>query len=397
MKTIKFYRKFNAVLVITTCLPMLLVGAVNIFIDPYEIFDSFKIKGVNYIKPEKFKQDRLYKAVKITKINPKTILLGSSQVQWGLPPDHPALPEATYNLGLLGANIYELRRYFEHVLANQTQLEQVIIGIDFFMFSTLIDKQSTFKENILEKNSLPISEFANIVFSIDSFEDSYNTYHLNQEREAIDYLVINNMLKLENRIFKNGGLAFHKNSILPGSKDIFYQFVKRDLSERNQYKLSHQKMEDFSKIIQKARENNIQVKIFISPIHAVHLETLDQAGLWPQFEDWKRKITKISSVWDFATYNKITTEKISNNMQYFLDSAHYSQQAGTLILNRILLDKSDKYYNDFGTVMTDSNIDGHLKKIRNDKTTWASNNLNYIQVIQEIQHNINKKKHKPSQ
>lgn len=171
----KNYRKFNLVLLPLIVFNLLLVGIFNAVVDPYGILNSLGIVPENKPKLENNKlspspspspslvvakaisqQERKknqppttllerskYRAerfkinlskLSVTRINPKTIVLGTSTAL-RLSPDHPALTgQPVYNLGLPGAKMHDIKTYFEDILANHPDLQQVVIGIDFFSF-----------------------------------------------------------------------------------------------------------------------------------------------------------------------------------------------------------------------------------------------------------------------
>lgn len=131
------YQKFNLFLVSATVIPLLLVSVINYLVDPYDFFNTPNFLGINHSKPKKDFNDRLFKAADIIRIKPTTVILGSSRTKQGINPKHPALKndKSVYNLALNGPNIYKVRRYLEHTIANQKNLKQVIFGVDFFLFN----------------------------------------------------------------------------------------------------------------------------------------------------------------------------------------------------------------------------------------------------------------------
>ena len=77
----------------------------------------------------------------------------------------------------------------------------------------------------------------------------------------------------------------------------------------------------FEKIVDFAYLNNIELVIGISPMHSRLLEVISVSDLWDEFEDWKKRLSKILDsqskqhlkphflLFDFADYNKFTTEE----------------------------------------------------------------------------------------
>ncbi|NES70924.1 MAG: hypothetical protein F6K24_39795 [Okeania sp. SIO2D1] len=146
------YRRYNWIFLLSVFLPVVTVGVFNIVVDPYDVFNTPNFLGINHSKPRKDNSYRLYKATDIIRIKPVTILMGSSRKKQGLDPNHPALKneQPAYNLAINGINAYELRRYLEHAIANQKDLDLVILGSDFFMFNSLLENRAGFSEDRLE-------------------------------------------------------------------------------------------------------------------------------------------------------------------------------------------------------------------------------------------------------
>ena len=114
------------------------------------------------------------------------------------------------------------------------------------------------------------------------------------------------------------------------------------------------------------------------------MEEFRTAGLWSFFEDWKRRVSKVTPVWDFSGYNSITTEPISNNMKNFTNRGYYTIKIGNLILNRLLHYQEEKVPEDFGVLITANNRESQLEKIRTDQELWAKNNPKMIQLVEDL-------------
>lgn len=305
-------------------------------------------------------------------IKAKTILLGSSRVRSGLDINHSALErESIYNLGLPGVNMYQSLAYFKHTLAYQKNIQQVIIGIDFFMSNHYLDNLDSFDETRLGKK-IGIKELINNSLSLDTLESSIITVRANVNKQAQS---------------KNLESTPHR------FKRWLTNFLSFDGFYKN-YGLSEKQLYSFQEVINLCEQNNIDVKVFISPTHATQYEAIAAAGLWSTFEQWKREITKITPVWDFSGYNRITTEKIDDRMNNYIDSSHYSHYTGNLVLNRLFFDRLETVPADFGVFITQENLESHLEKIRQDRTKWQQNNPEEVQLVKNIKTQIARKKFK---
>ena len=87
----KKYCRYNWIFLLSVFLPVVTVGIFNIIVNPYDVFDTPNLLGINHSKPRKDNNDRLFKTIDIIRIKPVTVLLGSSRIKRALDPNHPAL------------------------------------------------------------------------------------------------------------------------------------------------------------------------------------------------------------------------------------------------------------------------------------------------------------------
>ena len=152
----------------------------------------------------------------------------------------------------------------------------------------------------------------------------------------------------------------------------------------NSYRFSEEFLNEFRLLVETCRERNIELTVFISPSHAAQWEALRAAGLWSEFEDWKREIVEITPVWDFSGYNSITTEPIADDMQHYWDSSHYRKEVGDLVMNRLFNYQVETVPTDFGVWMTRDTVNTHLSRIRTNRSQWASANSETIAFLNTI-------------
>lgn len=371
------YRNFNVRFLLAVFIPLISVGLFNIIIDPYDVFETPNFLNINSSKPHKDKNDRLFKAIDIIRIKPVTILLGSSRTKQGLDPNHPALVnnhQPAYNLGLNGVNVHEELQYLQHAIANQRKLNLVIIGIDFFSFNAYLKNQVSFDEGRLEKQYLTVQDFISVAFSLNALSASQETMlaSIHDENRNSDY-------------GENGFMPYRhikKNEVDWRFKSGIMDFFQNHA----QYNLSKDYLEDFKRIVAICQQNNITLKVFISPSHATQWEAIRTTGHWQTFEQWKREVVKITPVWDFSGYNSITTEPINYDLQNYTDNSHYTPKIGHLVLNRLFSYEDEKVPQDFGVFITPDNVESHLAKIRNDREMWADKNPNEVKLLQQVKH-----------
>ena len=341
---------------------LLLLSIVFVYtIDPYDICRIVSIKGLNAQKPEFSTHLRMSKAWAIRYEKPEAINIGTSRAEYGIDPDHPGWGSGhIYNLALSGANVYECLRYFQHAHCVKP-LKKVALPLDFFMFNTYRKNKPDFDENRLAAtpDGLPAKfSIANDLlssFSIDGLIDSFDTI-CNQEQEDGTTFLPNGQREWTHNarnIRKKGG---HRKAFLSNEKSYMtntwlpapfrqYNFINPETKSST--------FEHYATILKTAYRDHIDLRIFISPSHARQWEALRSVGLWPLFEEWKRKLVDINekeaaiakkphySLWDFSGYNSLTTEDVppdgdsETQMKWYWESSHYKKELGDLVLDRI--------------------------------------------------------------
>ena len=370
------YRRFYYSYLILSILPILIIGLFNFCIDPYNVFKSLTISGMNEIKPQKANHMRLFHAVELTRIKPRLIFLGTSRAQ-RLPINHPATKKfgTTYGVALPGGSLFEMRRYLEHAIYNQPDFKLVIIGLDFFAFGSKVNVAPGFKDDRLEKNGLTFDDAVSIIFSIDSFKDSRVTLKKN----------LDDSRRNNNKISHKNPKRFNKpKGIVKISQAVISSYFTSEDRYKN-YILSDMHLDEYKKIVELCKRNNIELFSFISPVHATQLEAIRISKLWTTFEQWKRSIIEISPVWDFSGFNSITTEPLSNMMSNYVDSSHYNYQIGNLIFNRIFQYNETQIPYDFGIYIDDLyTLEIHLKRINQDYSLWSKNNQDQVNFVSNL-------------
>lgn len=354
-------------------------GLINWFIDPYSVWNSPTVAGLNQTKPHRsLEYVRLFKAVDVTRIKPKTIFLGTSRTEYGLDPTHPSVTKnlPAYNLALSDASAYEMMRYFQHALVNQPELKTVVIGIDFFMFNDFKKPQSSFTEDRLEKQSISLRDALDVSLSFSALQLSKETIGFNRKHSNSTSPYAENGWRVEQYFFEHNSLA---------TPNRFERSLSNFLENPyKKYKLSTKELNHLKTIIDICGKRGIEVKVFISPSHATQWEAVRAAGLWQEFEQWKREVSKIAPVWDFSGYNSITSEPVRNEMNNYLDSSHYRKKVGDLVLNRLFSAQEKAVPADFGTLITPANVEAHLIKVRQQREAWAKSNPKLVKLVQDL-------------
>lgn len=379
------FRSYLLKLATLTTALLLLSAGLNYIVDPFDLFDVFKIKGFNASKPESHSHARMIKAHKVRFIKPDAIILGSSRSETGLDPDHPGWGEQTkthYNLALHSANIYEVYRYLQHAHENEP-LKQVVIGLDFFMFSSNKQNEIDFDESRLSGYGfLPWGWYTDIFRSLltyDALKASIDTLSHQRADAASDYAPngFPDDSRKWTKIQKKGG---HRGAAISSERYTLTAvdgFIFFNLFEDNSD--ISPKMQVFSQILDYCRKNGIDLRLILSPVHARRLVLLHQIGLWEEFESWKtqlvqavERINPAAQLWDFTGFSIITTETFpelgdtDTQMNWYWESSHYKKLTGVRVLDIVLgrQQDSEQRFTDFGILLSSKNIEAHLQNQR---------------------------------
>jgi hypothetical protein len=398
-----------------SALLLLIVGAVNVAVDPYAIFGTPLRQGWNQVKPEAGLWPAIHKPFSLWKQNADVLFLGSSRSAVGLNPQHPALNGLrAYNLALNGSNIQQIKAVFDHALLVHKP-RRVIIGLDFFAFNQYHAGRTDFDPSLLASGTYAdrwLSELKKLGFALgwQTLMSSMKTIQSQGKVEmpawATDALGQTQPTYMEALIASRGGQrkAFLANEqsyvggmYLPSPRRVYDLALQSDKSP----------MAELRHIVRASRAHGVELQLFISPVHARQLEVAWGLGLWSTAEEWKRALVRMLEeearetakqpfpLWDFSGYNSITTESVppledsTARMKWYWESSHYRSETGDLVLNRIFGVGANPYA-DFGVMINHANLESYLAHVRTTRQTYVDKEVNDAAEITGLINGANK-------
>lgn len=389
-------RRYLIAQVLILLATLTVVGSFNFIVDPYSIYNAVSRPGFNAVKPEVTKHLRMAKAKSVTWANPDVLILGSSTAETGLDPGGLRATRSAYNLGLSGANIYEVRRYYQHARSS-AQIKRVVLVVDLFMFNANLPNRPDFDEQLLNVNAdgTPNRKISKLnlatLFSLDTFRASLATLQGQSQPNAF---LPNGQLEWNYRngyiqkvgyggAFRNAETFIREGSFLPPPARAF------SFKNRNGY----DSIAALAQIMEMAGQDGAALTVIISPSHAHLLESMQQLELWDVFEDWKRQIVLAANtrpagevtVLDFSGYNHVTTEAVpavddlTSVMRHYWDDFHFKKEVGDWILAHV--DGRSAAEGTFGVILTTANIESHLAQIRKERDQWRASHADDIANI----------------
>jgi len=323
------------------------------------IFDplNYRLKSIhaldkNNVKAELFSQ------------LPQTLIAGSSRVKWGFDVADPKLQAITgpsYNLGIVGVRLAEMVENINSATAKGS-FKTIVIGLDLYQFSTEGSKKNTEKNT---DNSPTISQKIDVIILSESIlalarKISNKLYDSSLAEDKL-YTIKHRLKKLGHRsLSQNAEFLVHKQLLTDNWQDY-------DLH-----------MEMFDSFLTKNCKNNLEIKLFISPVHARQIALFQTDKKFEHFLQWKKDLARITdskiksgckiSLTDFSQISEITSEEFpaendrKTQMHYYWESSHYKPELGLLVLKYLWNDTSAA--KNFGKNLTVKNVDFETAKER---------------------------------
>ncbi len=353
----------------------ILIVSFNYLIDPYGIFGIKLPYNINKNKTN-IAIDRMSKFYYFKRKKPEVLLIGSSRMAVFKPKDLKAyVNKNIYNFSMGSCTIYELYEHIKFAI-KYTSIKQIILGVDLYTFNPerfLYDSESM-KRFSLERLTKKIyyKDYFESLFTFDTFQRSIFT-------------MLNNILgKIPQYDLENGTDTWYpqlENEKYNGDKAIFKSIVSTlvqyslDKEYYNSEKFQNihsidMGMNYFKKIIELCKENDIDLKVMISPLFYKHYDLIIAKKLDKTFNHLKKEMVKYHDVYDFSFPSEIT-----KNYKNFLDSSHIKKEIGKTIFKRIF----DEQDINFGLKLTKINVDSIIAEYEK-----RQKNLNLTKLHQDL-------------
>lgn len=343
----------------------LMVIVFNWLVDPYAVFGTPRISGLNANKIDINNFTRLSKRYQPGFDSHNALIVGNSRVELGINPAHPCLREAgwkTYNLGLPGASVRTQLEYALNVM-HQQAIEQVFISVDFtdFISSSPLEVDTVtpmLSQQGGELKYLPggqfnpqypvvvATDYYKSLFTLDSLVSSFTTV-IGQSERAPD----------RDESGFNPGRDFAEAVRVEGAHALFAQKtdeLERKYSSQWYLRDSAGRLESsfgyLSEFLVIAGERGVAVHIFTNPLHDSYWALLERRGMMPLYADWLASIERLVmehegaavTFWDFSANSGFIHEPLpeegvgSEPLQWFWEPAHYREELGSLMLDAML-------------------------------------------------------------
>ncbi|MBX3629068.1 MAG: hypothetical protein KF908_03975 [Nitrosomonas sp.] len=396
MKEQIIYQRYYKNLLLIGTLCACLAAAINLLVDPYDIFGNDRIPYFNLLKPAAIERTRVFKPYQAERLAPKTVIGGNSRPEMGINPHShcwEAFEQPVYNMGIPGASFYLQSLFALHAVTSGGG-NKIFMGIDFsdFLIDSSAKHQNARSQIEFSKNELRLApvltgapDFDHLrqrsadrltaLFSLNALFDSAVTILQQRNKNAAtrDENGFNPYHEFNYIVQSEGQWVLFEQK----NQELAAMFQRPNLAIKFADNSLSPDFDDLEQFLELAHTKNIDVILFINPYHIDYFKQISRAQLWSDFEEWKREILRIADayqtvLWDFNTVDQYSTEsppprnKLGETLRWFVEPAHYSSELGYLMLTSLLgrqcadIDSSDS----FGIQLNQTMIDSHLKIIR---------------------------------
>ena len=395
---------------------VLTLESCTLIIDPFYRFNIVSIPTINEQRSVFAYAGRMAKAENICRVRPEQIVIGGSKGEVGIDPHNPAWgvneisepfgvqyppPPSVYNMGLAGMPLSEMDKTLRFIARN-APLKRAVLALDFMQFNQLRENV-VYKTEVVDFDADRISGSCAYAFVHDwnylvgpqALKYSLATMVMQRDAEnGGDNSLVNGILALPELLGKGGteALYWHGEQDTSAADGAYFAILFDDLGYRSHFSIAYHNaggtmdgfggygqeeyyiekiwrpapkhsyefgatFEQLDAMLRFARFHDIDLRLTTEPLHARMLMAIEDAGLQPQFEQWKRDLAAVAAaagfpLWDFEAYNWVTEDQA-----YWWEPSHYKKQTGDLILDRVLRAPED---GDFGKLLTPDNVEEWL-------------------------------------
>lgn len=326
--------------------------AINVFVDPYDIFATPRLSGVNTYKSDINNFVRTQKALLSERDNFDLVFLGNSRIEMGLNPKLSCLKEYKgVNLGIPGAGLQQQLSVGLNQLFTHPGAKIFVVSLDFVDFLSRNEQPSTFehqKYNLLKFRDDGEQQLQTYYF--EKLNTLYNgTLSLNTLMSSIKTLLSQRETSATRTAYGfNPAFDFLGATRNEGVSALFTQ-KNNDLKAKykpGRFHYHARNSVEFAALknfLDQIQAFNSTVYIHTNPFHEEFWRTLEQADLMSDYLHWQQDLKTFLSnypdikVWDFSAPSPYIAENGTGNTQtqplnWFWEPSHYNEALGNQML-----------------------------------------------------------------
>ena len=372
---------FLLLLVGLPTLAMVATGGVSLGVDPFGLYRGVPAReGFNAHKPRQKGHERMVRAADLVRLAPDALILGTSRAQVGLDPEAPAwagVATRPANAAFSDGSPYEALRYLQHADA-VSKVKTVVFGADYLSFVGTTRFASDFTESRLSisKGAEPqpffrLDDVPSALLSLDTLRISRRTVLEQQHPSYFFDTGRRRPTTMEARIDEQGGA---RGAFMWSERDYADSYVCAQPARLETH------LADFDALVAWCKERKIRLVVLFSPSHVRSLVLLEEAGLWPELERFKRALAERSGgfeLWEFGGADPRTTAEevpppgdTTSRSRWYWESSHYKKELGDVTLARVFGKPVDEALAGWGEQVTGSTFSTVQARVTSELLAW---------------------------
>lgn len=383
---------FLLLLVGVPTLAMVATGGVSLGVDPFGLYRVMPAReGFNAQKPRQKGHERMVRAADLARLAPDALILGTSRAQVGLDPEAPAwagVATRPANAAFSDGSPYEALRYLQHADA-LSPVKTVVFGADYLSFVGTTRFTSDFTESRLSVSKLAepqpffrLDDVPSALLSLDTLRISRRTVLEQQNPSYFFDTGRRRPTTMEARIEEQGGA---RGAFMWSERDYADSYVCAQPARLETH------LADFDALVAWCRERQIRLIVLFSPSHVRSLALLEEAGLWPELERFKRALAERSTsgpstplgtgfeLWEFGGADPRTTAEevppagdTTSRSRWYWESSHYKKELGDVTLARVFDKPVDEALAGWGEQVTLLTFPAVLSRVSGELASWKN-------------------------
>lgn len=211
------------------------------------------------------------------------------------------LKKRCFNYGLGGSGIYEQIKTAKNLIENNSNIETIIIGLDFFGFNPYLIQNGSI--NLFNKkrysNELYLEDFFEHLFSLRSLKNSVLTLEYNLKNNSLHENLAN--------------IKFDKQ--VENYRSNYSRYANPELKKISSISKGTSALKDFTVYL---KNKNIDLVLFTSPIHNSLLEAIKENDIYHTYLYWKKEINSFHTI----QYDFQSDSYFLNTRSLYLDPSH---------------------------------------------------------------------------
>jgi hypothetical protein len=315
---------------------LLAAAAVNRIVDPYDAWppnvvgDAYRSDAEFGDDPYASGADRVTTAFRLETVQPRVLLLGSSNVLIGMYVAHRE-HGAFFNAAQIGATIDELATLLR-VAIDHHRPEVIVWGLDFYAADARVSGFRFAAEGArLQAYTGPTSFWRlqrarYTLLSLNALDASRRVLlRALLRRRRLDPEVPWPEGTIRKQLEKFRDTRLPDSSTLPRREAMWHDLYRT-------IEPSPEILHTLGEAVARAEKAGSRLIFVIPPTSRIHLRALDGAREWKKFQAWKRRLGAIiGPYWDLSGYNDLGCSD-----HFFVDFLHMRPVTGQVVLRRLL-------------------------------------------------------------